>query len=120
MQGLWMTMVFVLAVMEMPGVKNGAMSASQKTKRATGRFDASIKQAKKECAQRIDQEADPTCVATLVDRENCVLKCMEPACYDQIYGQDPLEEGEVDVVRGKAFRQCQREAMMQREKQQEL
>ena len=120
MQGLWTTMVFVLAAMEMSGMRNGAMAASQKTKRITGRHDASIKQAKKECARRIDEEGDPTCVATLVDRENCVLKCMEPECYEQIYGQDPLEEGEVDVVRGKAFRQCQREAMMQREKQGEL
>ena len=40
------------------------------------------------------------------DRENCVLRCMSPPCYEETYGSDPLEDGEVDTVRGRKFRVC--------------
>ena len=33
---------------------------------------------------------------------------MSNACYDNVYGADPLEDGEVDVVRGRTFRSCAR------------
>jgi len=29
---------------------------------------------------------------------------MSETCYDSVYGADALEEGEVDVVRGRTFR----------------
>lgn len=115
-RGCWL----LLLAMACLGGWKGALGASQKNKRITGRFDAAARQARKECARRIDEEGNPTCIATLIDRENCVLRCMEPECYEQIYGKDPLEEGELDVARGGAFRQCQREAMLKKEKQQEL
>lgn len=28
------------------------------------------------------------------------------SCYDRIYGEDPLEEGELDTRRGPMFREC--------------
>ena len=31
---------------------------------------------------------------------------MSAACYAQGYGDDALEEGEVDVSRGRAYRSC--------------
>ena len=33
---------------------------------------------------------------------------MSETCYDSVYGADSLEEGEVDVVRGRTFRSCAR------------
>ena len=33
---------------------------------------------------------------------------MSSTCYDQGYGDDALEEGEVDIARGRAYRSCVR------------
>ena len=49
---------------------------------------------------------DDDCTSSLASRENCILKCMEPTCYQQVYANDPLEEGELDHVRGRVFRTC--------------
>ena len=35
----------------------------------------------------------------------CVHQCVSPACAAELYGDDPLEEGEVDV-RAHSFRAC--------------
>ena len=43
--------------------------------------------------------------------ENCVLRCASASCYDEVYGRDALEEGEVDTERGRAFRSCAREEL---------
>ncbi len=46
------------------------------------------------------------CAVSDVTRENCVLKCVSPECYEKLYGNDPLEEGELDTTRGRLFRNC--------------
>lgn len=35
-----------------------------------------------------------------------MMRCVSPACYDSFYGDDPLEEGEIDVERGKSYKKC--------------
>ena len=40
--------------------------------------------------------------------DNCVLRCVSGRCYDAVYGADALEEGEMDVKRGRTFRSCAR------------
>ena len=55
------------------------------------------------------------CEATCVDngddvenpRENCILQCTSPACYEEIYGAEELELGEIDNKRARAFTACQ-------------
>ncbi|KAJ8905449.1 hypothetical protein NDN08_001956 [Rhodosorus marinus] len=37
---------------------------------------------------------------------NCILKCASEHCYELIYAKDPLEDGEVDNSRSKAFLKC--------------
>eukprot|EP00249_Psilotum_nudum_P001763 c14427_g1_i1 orf=169-534(+) len=52
------------------------------------------------------------CRSSNIVRENCALRCVSAACYNEIYGNDPLEEGEVDIRRGRQFKYCvQRESM---------
>lgn len=48
------------------------------------------------------------CEQTICDyRElNCVFFCISPSCYEQIYGPEPLEAGEIDLMRGKTFEHC--------------
>lgn len=40
------------------------------------------------------------------ERENLVLQCLSASCYATTYGHDPLEEGELDSIRGRTFRSC--------------
>ena len=51
---------------------------------------------------------DAACASSAIAMDNCVLKCVSARCYDNVYGGDPLEEGEIDVARGRTFRSCAR------------
>jgi hypothetical protein len=42
---------------------------------------------------------------------NCVQACISPVCYQGIYGDDPLEDGELDTNRAKEFDACAKEEM---------
>ena len=42
---------------------------------------------------------------------NCVNECTSESCYAQIYAAEPLEDGEVDLVRARAFTTCLRNEM---------
>lgn len=40
-----------------------------------------------------------------VEQTICIRKCVSPFCYNELYGDDPLEEGEIDV-RFNSFKGC--------------
>ncbi|ONK58895.1 uncharacterized protein A4U43_C08F830 [Asparagus officinalis] len=48
------------------------------------------------------------CMASMMERENCSLRCLSRSCYDLIYKNDPLEEGERDQVRRQEYSYCMR------------
>ncbi|KAH7288218.1 hypothetical protein KP509_31G017500 [Ceratopteris richardii] len=48
------------------------------------------------------------CKSSPIIKENCALRCISTACYEKIYGDDPLEEGEIDYKRGREFLHCVR------------
>ena len=56
---------------------------------------------------------DRDCNKSGIEMENCILTCMSNMCYGNIYASDPLEEGEVDIVRGRNFRSCARNELRQ-------
>lgn len=37
---------------------------------------------------------------------NCIFLCVSPACYDEVYGLEPLEDGEIDLERSRLFHNC--------------
>ena len=41
-------------------------------------------------------------------RLSCNYRCISEPCYEEIYGHDELEEGEVDIERGRLFGFCYR------------
>ena len=41
----------------------------------------------------------------LEERQNCILNCISPKCYQKIYASNPLEEGEIDQ-RIQSFKGC--------------
>jgi hypothetical protein len=40
--------------------------------------------------------------------QNCINRCVSEECFDEIYALDPLEDGEVDLERGRVFTACVR------------
>ena len=48
---------------------------------------------------------------------NCVNACISQSCFDEIYGEEPLEDGEVDSKRSRLFQSCARKSLVaEREK----
>ena len=59
-----------------------------------------LKSMKKKC------ETDTYCMELESnDQQNCILKCLSLPCYEELYKEDPLEEGEFDV-RYVSFKGC--------------
>jgi|TARA_B110000977_G_scaffold58441_1_gene79457 hypothetical protein len=63
-----------------------------------------VKRAECEAALKGDVE----CLTTAIEFDNCVLRCVSHRCYRAVYGDDALEDGEVDTQRGRTFRSCSR------------
>ncbi|KAK9830073.1 hypothetical protein WJX72_009603 [[Myrmecia] bisecta] len=98
-----------------------AASSPSKKLQTLNQLDKAIRAKRSECEAQVDSEA--VCVGTYVQRENCILRCISEGCYTAVYGADALEDGEVDIVRGRQFRACsknevrvQRTAQYEREK----
>ena len=106
----------VLGVDAKPGGKPGKGGSRGKRKGShLGAADKDYHLMRDTCAEAI--KTDPECVGNDdVVRENCVLRCVSPECYDKLYGHDPLEEGELDTTRGRLFRNCVRSEMKEKKK----
>ncbi|XP_062213515.1 uncharacterized protein LOC133914428 [Phragmites australis] len=69
--------------------------------------DTEIRQKKEACYTDVENGLwGWACRSSPTEKENCVLRCLSPECYDLIYGGDPLEEGELDYVRGQEYKYC--------------
>mmetsp|Transcript_26881 Transcript_26881/g.40706 ORF Transcript_26881/g.40706 Transcript_26881/m.40706 type:complete len:123 (-) Transcript_26881:147-515(-) len=42
------------------------------------------------------------------ENEDCLARCVSPACHAEVYAEDPLEPGEVDKQRSNKFNSCVR------------
>ncbi|XP_057531531.1 uncharacterized protein LOC130809758 isoform X1 [Amaranthus tricolor] len=70
--------------------------------------DAEIRMKKDECYADIESGMwGWDCKVSMIAKENCALKCLSPRCYELVYGSDPLEEGEKDIIRSQEFKFCQ-------------
>jgi len=66
----------------------------------------SIKQ--RECELR-------TCSAVANEEwDNCVLQCISQKCYQEVFAEDPLEDGEIDTKRSQTFYSCFRGELVMR------
>ena len=81
--------------------------------KSSGLLDARVREARQQCEHMLADVSSAAlewrhCSASFILMENCLLRCMSAPCYDEVYGNDALEEGEVDVVRSRKFRSCMR------------
>lgn len=53
-----------------------------------------------------------TCKEFLPEESSmCVSRCISTACHDQVYGENPLEDGEINVPRAREFQTCVKEEL---------
>lgn len=79
-----------------------------------------LRERQQECTRQLTKTADSS-ISALVNKinpsapicifedgllEDCMLQCLSLSCREQVYGDDPLEEGEIDNVRAAAFNRC--------------
>lgn len=70
------------------------------------RRDRAWKAKKAECE-------DKQCGHLIIEESyNCVNQCTSSFCYDEIYANDPLEDGELDYDREREFITCLRKEQM--------
>lgn len=54
-------------------------------------------------------QCEATCSHLLPEEAyNCVNACTSPKCFEEVYSQSPLEDGEIDSMRAKLFLTCLR------------
>lgn len=58
------------------------------------------------------------CLTQWVPEEamNCIHTCRSPACFAQLYGEDPLEPGQVDTERAEVFDRCNMNEILEEKK----
>ena len=83
-----------------------AKAKSKAANRRTQSLDREVNAKRAECESALRDE--PTCTTSSIEMDNCVLRCVSGRCYEAVYGGDALEEGEIDVKRGRTFRSCAR------------
>ncbi|KAI4312570.1 hypothetical protein MLD38_037375 [Melastoma candidum] len=75
--------------------------------------DVDIRQRKNDCYADVESGLwGWQCKPSAIAKENCVLKCLSPACYELVYESDPLEEDEKDFIRGQEYRYCLQKSSM--------
>ena len=52
------------------------------------------------------------------ENDNCVNACTSDACFEEVYGSEPLEPGEVDFARWRTFTRCARKEVGKEHKRQ--
>mmetsp|Transcript_31198 Transcript_31198/g.101743 ORF Transcript_31198/g.101743 Transcript_31198/m.101743 type:complete len:123 (-) Transcript_31198:41-409(-) len=101
---LLLAVLLVLSLSAPADAKKGGSRGKSQTA-----FEREMQERRLECDRSIRQAVPPSkCLDEAIVLENCVLRCISSTCYHQVYGDDPLESGEVDSQRSRNFRTCAR------------
>jgi hypothetical protein len=97
-------LLVVIIILLLPKLVTGASyrsGGSRTNKRLLGK----LQEVKLDCSTRLT-----ACSEVLPEESTmCVSHCISPACHDRIYAPNPLEDGEMDVLRAKEFETCVKE-----------
>mmetsp|Transcript_23546 Transcript_23546/g.47998 ORF Transcript_23546/g.47998 Transcript_23546/m.47998 type:complete len:146 (+) Transcript_23546:133-570(+) len=67
--------------------------------------------------KRVDCERTVCAGLTAETKLSCIYRCISEVCHDEIYAHDELEEGEIDIDRGRQFSHCYRRMFRQEQDQ---
>mmetsp|Transcript_5633 Transcript_5633/g.9736 ORF Transcript_5633/g.9736 Transcript_5633/m.9736 type:complete len:117 (-) Transcript_5633:398-748(-) len=91
-----------------------AASAGKTRGKPTAAQDKQLRARREEC------QKNAACANLTSHVDNCVLRCVSPVCYTDIFGVEELEEGEVDGTRTRKFNSCARKEIAEMEKNKKL
>jgi hypothetical protein len=103
---LFVALIIFMLPKLVEGGKRSRTAGSKHRKTAERKFSA----IRDEC-----QYESTSCKSIDVIEEamNCVHQCMSENCYHEVYSQQPLQDGEIDVSRLKDFERCVKEEFRQ-------
>ena len=64
--------------------------------------------------QQPEQRPDGCAHLIYEESAGCITACISPGCHDKIYGSNPLEEGEIDLIRLAQFELCAKRDLKER------
>eukprot|EP00656_Telonema_subtile_P043412 TRINITY_DN49774_c0_g1_i1.p1 TRINITY_DN49774_c0_g1~~TRINITY_DN49774_c0_g1_i1.p1 ORF type:complete len:140 (+),score=26.00 TRINITY_DN49774_c0_g1_i1:123-542(+) len=97
----WLLLLLLVMLLVSVAMGRNPGGGGGKKKRRNNRSDKEFRNAFTRC------EASASCKATAKDElPRCALVCVSQQCYDQIYGEDELEPGELDHHRRKQYKDC--------------
>ena len=86
--------------------------AKARSRKQRSKGDRSWKQRKRDCETS-------TCSNLVPDENmNCVNNCTSERCFAEVYGAEPLEDGEIDHERRRRFTSCLRNEAKEQKKMQ--
>ena len=90
-------LLVVVIILLLPKLVTGASTpGGKRNKKLLQQYEAMrLECARGECKEFLPEESSM-----------CVSNCISTACHQDIYGKNLLEDGEIDVVRGRAFQRC--------------
>ena len=86
--------IFLLAMISPWALAKGANSVERKLSQARNSCETT------KCAHLYPMES-----------MNCVNECISSECYKQVYGERPLEDGEINTLLERQFKSCHRKEM---------
>lgn len=100
LQSFILSAVKVLLVLVILFLLPELVSGNKRNRKRRRRDEMEIRTVRSDCAIQV-------CKAVVVEESmNCVLSCISPACYNRVYEDEPLEDGEIDVRRARDFEDC--------------
>jgi len=81
--------IVILGVISDRGLAEAASKSKSKKGPRGPSMDREYGLLRESCTEKLKQDS-PSCFENDATRENCVLECVSPTCYDQIYGKDPV------------------------------
>lgn len=98
-------LLVLLILLLLPKLVQSRSKVNYRQKKQRRRAEVVLTDARMTCEMDV-------CVSLLPEEAmNCIQVCLSPACYQDIYGEEPLENGEIDVDRAKRFEICVKEEM---------
>ena len=80
-----------------------ALARPNKSRRNSNKYHRLWRARRRDC-EKLCYEPDG--VLPRDEAQNCANRCTSHACFEEVYGADPLEDGEVDSARSRGYTAC--------------
>mmetsp|Transcript_34279 Transcript_34279/g.39025 ORF Transcript_34279/g.39025 Transcript_34279/m.39025 type:complete len:154 (-) Transcript_34279:46-507(-) len=99
----------IIIILSLPKLVEG--KSNNRRRRQRRRRNIELKTNQENCVAHCTQQQDDEKLhisVVLEESLNCIDRCVSPDCYNEIFAENPLEDGEVDRNRHNSFENCVR------------